>query len=106
MPTIRAMYKVQRDVMLMALEREMAGLDVQWTRPVGGMFLWVSATRWHGCPGPADHGRGAHRVFVPGAPFYAGDAQANTLRLSYVTVSAEQINIGIAALADAIKASP
>jgi 2-aminoadipate transaminase len=40
-PTIRAMYKVQRDVMLMALEREMAGLDVQWTRPVGGMFLWV-----------------------------------------------------------------
>ena len=40
-PTIRAMYKRQRDAMLAALEREMAGLDVQWTRPVGGMFLWV-----------------------------------------------------------------
>ena len=44
-------------------------------------------------------------AFVPGAPFYAGDAQNNTLRLSYVTVSAEQINVGIKSLADAIKAS-
>jgi 2-aminoadipate transaminase len=44
-------------------------------------------------------------AFVPGAPFYAGDAQNNTLRLSYVTVSAEQINVGIKSLAEAIKAS-
>ena len=40
-PTIRALYKQQRDTMLDALEREMAGLDVTWTRPAGGMFLWV-----------------------------------------------------------------
>ena len=43
-------------------------------------------------------------AFVPGAPFYAGDAQNNTLRLSYVTVSTEQIAQGIAALAAAIRA--
>lgn len=104
-PTIRAMYKVQRDVMLMALEREMTGLDVQWTRPVGGMFLWVKLPA--GMDAQALLAKAVERnmAFVPGAPFYAGDAQANTLRLSYVTVSAEQINIGIAALADAIRSN-
>ena len=104
-PTIRAMYKAQRDVMLMALEREMAGLDVQWTRPVGGMFLWVRLPA--GMDAQALLAKAVERnmAFVPGAPFYAGDAQNNTLRLSYVTVSAEQINIGIKSLAEAIKAS-
>ena len=104
-PTIRAMYKAQRDVMLMALEREMAGLDVQWTRPVGGMFLWVRLPA--GMDAQALLAKAVERnmAFVPGAPFYAGDAQNNTLRLSYVTVSAEQINVGIKSLAEAIKAS-
>ncbi|BCX50827.1 MULTISPECIES: PLP-dependent aminotransferase family protein [Comamonas] len=104
-PTIRAMYKAQRDVMLMALEREMAGLDVKWTRPVGGMFLWVRLPA--GMDAQALLAKAVERnmAFVPGAPFYAGDAQNNTLRLSYVTVSAEQINIGIAALADAIRSN-
>ncbi|QXZ09004.1 PLP-dependent aminotransferase family protein [Comamonas sp. Y33R10-2] len=103
-PTIRAMYKVQRDVMLMALEREMAGLGVTWTRPVGGMFLWLTLPA--GMDAQALLAKAVERnmAFVPGAPFYAGDAQTNTLRLSYVTVSTEQINQGVAALADAIKA--
>jgi 2-aminoadipate transaminase len=42
-------------------------------------------------------------AFVHGAPFFAGDAQGNTLRLSYVTVTPEQIDKGIAALAAAIR---
>jgi 2-aminoadipate transaminase len=104
-PTIRAMYKAQRDVMLVALEREMAGLDVQWTRPVGGMFLWVKLPA--GMDAQALLAKAVERnmAFVPGAPFYADNAEINTLRLSYVTVSAEQINQGIKSLADAIKAS-
>lgn len=104
-PTIRAMYKAQRDAMLAALDKEMAGLDVRWTRPVGGMFLWVQLPA--GMDAQALLAKAVERnmAFVPGAPFYAGDAQHNTLRLSYVTVSAEQISTGIKALADAIKAS-
>ena len=42
-------------------------------------------------------------AFVPGAAFYAGAGDPRTLRLSFVTASAEQINIGIAALAAAIR---
>ena len=103
-PTIRAMYKAQRDVMLTALEREMAGLDVQWTRPVGGMFLWVKLPAGMDAQTLLAKAVERNMAFVPGAPFFADDAQHNTLRLSYVTVSAEQINLGIKALADAIKA--
>jgi 2-aminoadipate transaminase len=40
---------------------------------------------------------------VPGAAFFAEHAQANTMRLSFVTVSPEQIERGIRALAEALK---
>lgn len=101
-PPIRALYKAQRDAMLAALEREMAGLDVQWNTPAGGMFLWLrlpaglQATEL--LPRAVDKGV----AFVPGAPFYAGDADARTLRLSFVTATRELIDTGIAALARAI----
>jgi 2-aminoadipate transaminase len=42
-------------------------------------------------------------AFVPGAAFYADGADARTVRLSFVTASVEQINIGIAAMAAAIR---
>jgi 2-aminoadipate transaminase len=102
-PTIRALYKSQRDTMLAALKREMAGLDVQWSTPNGGMFLWarlpagVSATELL----PRAVAKGV--AFVPGVPFYAGAADPRTLRLSYVTAGTEQINTGIAVLAAAIR---
>ena len=103
-PTIRAMYKAQRDVMLVALEREMEGLDVSWTRPVGGMFLWVRLPKGMNAQDLLPEAVERGMAFVPGAPFYADEAEHNTLRLSYVTVSPAQINQGIAALGAAIRA--
>lgn len=103
-PTIRAMYKVQRDVMLMALEAEMEGLGVTWTRPMGGMFLWVRLPEGMDAQVLLAEAVERGMAFVPGAPFYADEAATNTLRLSYVTVSPEQIRQGVAALAAAIRA--
>ena len=103
-PTIRAMYKAQRDVMLVALEREMEGLDVSWTRPVGGMFLWVRLPKGMNAQDLLPEAVERGMAFVPGAPFFADEAEHNTLRLSYVTVSPAQINQGIAALGAAIRA--
>jgi 2-aminoadipate transaminase len=102
-PTIRALYKSQRDAMLAALKREMIGLDVQWNKPDGGMFLWARLP--HGMnaiellPRAVDKGV----AFVPGAPFYAGQPDPRCLRLSFVTASVQQIDAGIAALAAAIR---
>ena len=104
-PTIRALYKQQRDAMLAALDREMAGLDVQWNRPVGGMFLWVRLPEGMDAVQllPQAVERGV--AFVPGAAFYAEQGDPRTLRLSFVTASVEQINIGMAALAQAVRAA-
>ena len=44
-------------------------------------------------------------AFVPGAPFYAQAGQPNTLRLSYVTASAAEIETGIAALGATVHAA-
>ena len=102
-PTIRALYKSQRDAMLAALTREMKDIGLTWNKPVGGMFLWarlpegVSAVEL--LPKAVDKGV----AFVPGAAFYADNADPRTLRLSFVTASVDQINTGIAALAAAIR---
>jgi 2-aminoadipate transaminase len=102
-PTIRALYKHQCEVMLDALSKEMADLDVQWNSPVGGMFLWARLPAGVNAvdllPKAVDKGV----AFVPGAAFYADHADPRTLRLSFVTASEEQIRIGIKALADAIR---
>ena len=104
-PTIRALYKAQCHAMLEALQKEMAGLDVVWNSPDGGMFLWVRLPEGMNAvellPKAVDKGV----AFVPGAAFYADHADPRTLRLSFVTASEEQIHIGIAALAQAIRES-
>jgi len=43
-------------------------------------------------------------AFVPGGPFYANEAETNTFRLSFVTVSPEKINEGIEKIGNLIKA--
>ena len=101
-PTIRARYKAQRDAMQAALAAHLpqsGPLACRWQAPGGGMFFWVEL------PAGVDSdallvkaiARGV--AFVPGAPFFAGEARHNTLRLSFVTVAAEAIERGIAALA-------
>jgi len=102
-PTIRALYKAQCHAMLDALQKDMAGLDVVWNTPDGGMFLWVRLPEGMNAvellPKAVDKGV----AFVPGAAFYADHADPRTLRLSFVTASEEEIHIGIAALAQAIR---
>lgn len=102
-PTIRALYRSQRDAMLAALQREMHGLDVTWNSPDGGMFLWLRLP-----PGsdstallPLAVQQGV--AFVPGATFYANDADPRCMRLSFVTASPEEIDRGIAALARVVR---
>jgi 2-aminoadipate transaminase len=104
-PTIRALYKLQCEAMLAALERQMAGLGLRWNRPVGGMFLWVQLP-----PGLQAVPLLAKAVdkgvaFVPGSAFYAEGADESTLRLSFVTATVDQINTGMAALAAAVRES-
>jgi len=104
-PTIRALYKQQCEAMLAALDREMAGLGLSWNRPVGGMFLWVQLPQGLKAIPLLDKAVEKGVAFVPGSAFYAGAANENSLRLSFVTATVDQINTGMAALAAAIRES-
>ena len=97
-PTIRALYKSQRDAMLAALHAHMP-VGVKWNTPDGGMFLWLQLPAHVNTLLLLDKAVAKNVAFVPGAAFYAHEPQLNTLRLSFVTASVEQINVGIAALA-------
>jgi len=44
-------------------------------------------------------------AYVPGWAFFAESPKANTLRLSFVTVAAPQIERGVALLAQALNAT-
>ncbi len=101
-PTIRALYKTQRDAMLAALAREMPE-GVQWNKPDGGMFLWVRLPAGLDAVTLLPQAVDRNVAFVPGAAFYAEGADPRTMRLSFVTASVEQIDTGIAALAATIR---
>ena len=102
-PTIRALYKSQRDAMLAALGKHLTGSGVTWNTPDGGMFLWVKLPMGMNAVDLLPKAVERNVAFVPGSAFYADTPQSNTLRLSFVTASVDQINIGIAELADVIK---
>ena len=103
-PTIRALYKRQRDAMHAALERELASLGVTWSRPDGGMFLWARLPEGMNAIELLPEAVERNVAFVPGAAFYAEAPDARTLRLSFVTASPAQIDTGIKALADTVRA--
>ncbi len=105
-PTIRRRYKAQRDAMQAALTAHLPQTGrhaCRWSVPGGGMFFWVGLPA--GIDAEALLPRAVERgvAFVPGAPFFAGTAMKNTLRLSFVTVAPEAIERGVRALAAALE---
>ena len=104
-PTIRALYKKQRDAMLAALQDNFADLDVQWTQPAGGMFLWLRMPEGVDTVKMLPAAVERNVAYVPGAAFYADGPDNRTMRLSYVTASEEQIRTAIQALADTVRAT-
>jgi 2-aminoadipate transaminase len=96
-PTIRTLYGNQCQVMLDAMAQHFPP-GVSWTRPEGGMFIWVTLPKQIDAMKLLDLSLAAKVAFVPGAPFYANEPETNTLRLSFVTVPPERIREGIAIL--------
>ena len=100
----RQLYRDQCQAMLDALRRHMPE-GVTWNVPRGGMFLWLRLPEGldstHMLPLAVQHGV----AYVPGAAFYENNADVRTMRLSFVTASAEEIDRGIAQLARTVNES-
>ena len=102
---VRALYRGRRDAMLAALGRHMPA-GVTWTRPEGGMFVWVTLPE--GMDGAALLERSLARdkvAFVPGAAFYPDGSGRNTIRLNFSSPTEAMIEEGLSRLGRLIAAT-
>ncbi len=100
---IRKTYGERLEVMLAALEEHFPP-GVSWTRPEGGMFLWVILPERLDATELLPKAVAIHVAFVPGGPFHSDGTGANTMRLNFSNASPENIRIGIARLGKLLKA--
>ncbi|MCC2676328.1 MAG: PLP-dependent aminotransferase family protein, partial [Ramlibacter sp.] len=103
---VRKKYAERAQAMAEALRREL-GDAIEFSEPKGGLFFWARLT---GAGGKVkDAGEFAKRAieqgvaFVPGAPFFAKDADPATLRLSFATADVGKIREGMERLGKAVK---
>ena len=103
--SVRTVYAERAQVMATSLRREL-GSAISFNEPQGGMFFWAKLTGEGGKSSNAtDFAKRAIDklvAFVPGAPFYAHDADVATFRLSFATVDVERIVEGVGRLGKAL----
>ncbi|MFQ3582036.1 MAG: PLP-dependent aminotransferase family protein [Chloracidobacterium sp.] len=100
---IRPIYHARRDVMLKRLEADFPSGTV-WTRPAGGLFLWVTLPTALDATELLYQVRQQGVVFSRGRLFYSDNPKRNTLRLSYGHVTLEQIERGMRVIGTTAKA--
>jgi len=93
-PTIRALYKANRDAMAEAL-RDYLPAGCEWQSPQGGMFFWIRLPEGLDAMALLPQAVDAGIAYVPGAAFYAHQPDARTLRLSFVTLTPDLIREGV-----------
>jgi 2-aminoadipate transaminase len=99
---IRNAYKEQRDLMVQMIAKYFPA-EVQYTKPEGGMFLWVTLPRNISAMELFEKALKEKVAFVPGEAFYTDGTGNNTLRLNFSNSDSEKISEGIKRLAQAIQ---
>jgi 2-aminoadipate transaminase len=103
---LRVVYRERRDVMLEALAQAFPA-EVTWTRPKGGLFLWVTLAKGMDANELFKEALKQNVAFVPGDSFFAPDGlgqESNRhLRLNFSHARPEEIREGIRRLSVAVK---
>jgi 2-aminoadipate transaminase len=99
---IREVYGARRNVMLAALEREFPPA-VRWTRPEGGLFLWVTLPPGVDSSAILQDALREKVAFVPGKPFFPGGGGAETFRLNFSYCRPDVITEGIRRLGGVLR---
>jgi len=100
--TVIAAYKKQRDIMVAAIEKNFPA-EVHFTRPEGGMFLWVTLPELLSALELFDHAVRKKVAFVPGTPFFVDGGGANNVRLNFSNANEDRIKEGIQRLGRLMK---
>jgi len=100
---VRDTYRERCAAMLAAMEKYFPS-GVRWTRPQGGLFLWVILPQGMDCLALLKLALEEKVAFIPGSAFYPdGVGGKSTLRLAFSTASPEMIEEAIKRLGRAIE---
>ncbi len=99
---IRRVYRERRNVMLDALQEFFPG-EVTWTRPCGGLFLWVTLPEGVNAQELFEMALRENVAFVPGDPFFASEDHGRHMRLNFSNADPEHIREGVRRLARAVR---
>src|SRR5579885_1792500 len=100
---LRAVYGARRDAMLAALERY-APEGVTWTRPQGGLFLWLRLPQGTDAREVLKDALAQRVAFVPGTAFHPHGEGANCLRRNFSHSDEARIEEGVRRLAGVLAA--
>ena len=97
---IREVYRRRRDLMVACLERAFPdpARGVRWTRPQGGLFLWVELPHEIDTAALLERAVEQKVAFVPGEAFHPLGGGGHTMRLNFSNASEAMIEEGIARL--------
>jgi DNA-binding transcriptional MocR family regulator len=99
------MRKVYSDRLLAldeALRRQMPE-GTRWTRPEGGMCLWLELPPGFDASELMIHAKERGVLFAPGRYFYVQSPLPNTLRLGFASLNEKQIARGVSVLAELLR---
>jgi 2-aminoadipate transaminase len=99
---LRRVYGQRRDAMICALQRFFPP-EVEFTRPAGGMFLWVTLPAGISSLKLFEAAIAQKVAFVPGTPFYVDGGGESNLRLNFSNANESDIETGIARLGAAMR---
>jgi len=98
-------YRAKRNFMVEMLEKYMPKrFDLTWTKPEGGLFLWISLPKYIDTDKMVPKALAEKVAYVIGSAFYFDQPEHNSMRLNFSYASREQIEEGIKRLAKVIEA--
>ena len=98
----RALYARRAELVTQALAAHMPD-GTTWTTPRGGFYVWLTAPDGVDTVALSAAARDRKVAYVPGRPFYPGDAGATQLRLAYSRVADDLIDEGIRRIGEVLK---
>lgn len=99
---VNKVYKTKKDTMLAALKEHMPE-GVTWTRPEGGLFLWVKLPGSMSADDMFAEAIKENVAYVIGSAFHCDGSGKNTMRLNFSYATPADISEGIKRLAVAVK---
>jgi 2-aminoadipate transaminase len=98
---IRKVYSERKQTMLDALTYYFPP-EVTWTRPHGGLFLWITLPKGIDTRHLLDEALRQNVAFVPGDPFFPEGDEGSHMRLNFSNATPEMITEGIRRLSIAV----